>query len=139
MNREAIYSALFALVSTTPDIVVKSRRLRAWADVSPAEQPALFMSQTGESAVTQTNQPTRWFLNVELYLYAHTQNSQSSPASIINPLLDAITAKISPSYGENQTLGGLVQYCRISGAIETDEGVLGDQAVAIIPIEILTT
>jgi hypothetical protein len=32
-----------------------------------------------------------------------------------------------------------VKHCWISGAIETDEGVLGGQAVAIVPIEILVT
>jgi hypothetical protein len=35
------------------------------------------------------------------------------------------------------TLGGLVNYCRIEGDIETDEGLLGEQAVAIIPVSIL--
>ena len=36
-----------------------------------------------------------------------------------------------------QTLGGLVSDCWISGKIETDEGALGGQAVAIIPIEMI--
>ena len=37
-----------------------------------------------------------------------------------------------------QTLGGLVAHAWIDGVIETDEGVLGDQAVAIIPVVIKT-
>jgi hypothetical protein len=31
----------------------------------------------------------------------------------------------------------MVQHAYIAGKIETDEGVFGDQAVAIIPVEIL--
>jgi len=34
-------------------------------------------------------------------------------------------------------LANLVRHARIEGRIETDEGVLGDQAVAVIPVEIL--
>ena len=36
-----------------------------------------------------------------------------------------------------QTLGGLAAHAWTAGKIETDEGVLGGQAVAIVPVEIL--
>jgi hypothetical protein len=36
-------------------------------------------------------------------------------------------------------LGGLVQHCWIAGRITTDEGVLGGQSVAIVPVEILVS
>jgi hypothetical protein len=136
MNRESIYAALFALVSAVPGINTRSRRLKMWTDVAPADQPALFMAQVGEAAETLTTLPTRWHLHVELYLYAHTQDSAQSPASVLNPLVDAIVALIMPPNQEKQTLGGLAHYCRVSGQIKTDEGVLGDQAVAIIPVEV---
>jgi hypothetical protein len=56
------------------------------------------------------------------------------PAIALNQLVDAIELALSPGPAfEEQTLGGLVSHCRIVGEIETDEGVLGDQAVAIIP------
>lgn len=139
MNREAIYSALFNLVKTSTGLITSSRRVKMWTEVPAAEQPALFMSQTGETAEPRTNQPTRWIFRVELYLYAMTTNAHDAPASVLNPILDAVVAKLSPIAGENQTLGGLVHYCRISGPIETDEGHLGDQAVAIIPIEMQVT
>ncbi len=136
-SREAIYAALFALVSATPGIRTSSRRLRLWPDVSPADQPAIFMSQIGETAETTTNLATRWRLQVEFYLYVHTQESTNSPASALNPLVDAVVNALMPPNQEKQTLGGLVHYCRINGQIKTDEGVLGDQAVAIIPVEIM--
>lgn len=137
MTREPIYAALFALLSASAGFNTKSRRLKMWPDVNKADQPAIFQIQKNEQAVTVTNMPTRWTLKVDIYLYANTSDVSQSPSQILNPLLDAITAALK-SNGENQTLGGLVTYCRISGAIETDEGVLGDQSVAIIPIEILT-
>jgi len=31
----------------------------------------------------------------------------------------------------------MVQHAYIAGKVETDEGVLGDQAIAIVPVEIL--
>jgi hypothetical protein len=59
----------------------------------------------------------------------------------MNPLLDALTAALAPPNPvENvQTLGGLVAHCWIEGGIQTDEGVLGGQSVAIVPIRILAT
>lgn len=137
MTREPIYAALFSLLSNSASFNTKSRRLKMWPDVNKADQPAIFQIQKNEQAVTVTNMPTRWTLKVDVYLYANTSDHTQSPSQILNPLLDAITAALKPA-GENQTLGGLVSYCRIAGAIETDEGVLGDQSVAIIPIEILT-
>ncbi|HXP74621.1 MAG TPA: hypothetical protein VN823_10790 [Stellaceae bacterium] len=56
----------------------------------------------------------------------------------MNPLLDAIETALAPDLVTNvQSLGGLVAHCWIAGKVETDEGVLGGQAVAIVPIEIL--
>jgi hypothetical protein len=138
MNREAIHAALFALVSSRAGFITTSRKLRHWADVSPIEQPALFQAQGGETAIRTTGFTAKWELSVKLYLYAHTGGGLA-PTSVLNPLVDAVIAALAPLPAiERQTLGGLVHDCRIDGTIETDEGVLGDQAVAIIPIRIIT-
>lgn len=137
MNREAIYAALFALVSDAPQIVTASRKLKHWADVPMGERPALFQAQKSETALVETRQPTRWLLQVELYVYVSTQGAVS-PGEILNPILDAITNALDdPFPGQPQTLSGLVEYARIEGTIQTDEGTLGDDSVAIIPISIL--
>lgn len=138
MNREAIYSALFGMI--VPDAIVTSGRLlRHWDAVDPAEMPALFQAQRSEK-IEQTaanGLPTRWLLGADLYLYVAT-DGVTPPATVLNPLLDAIVAKLEPTgLGAPQTLGGLVQWARIDGAIETDEGTLGSKAVAIIPVRIL--
>ena len=60
---------------------------------------------------------------------------------MLNPLLDAVVAALAPGGADlavnAQTLGGLVSHCWLAGKIETDEGALGGQAVAILPVEIV--
>jgi hypothetical protein len=141
INREPIYAALFGLIETTADFTVVDRRLRHWSDVAPAEQPALFMAQKTELASVKTlGAPTVWTLAVDLYVYVHSSDPYLAPATVLNPLLDAVEAALAPSATTGlQDLGlpASVQHAYINGKIETDEGVLGDQAVAIVPVEIL--
>lgn len=137
MNREPIYAALFDKVANIPGIVTSSRCLRHWNDVNPAEQPALFQTQKGEDAVIKDGFPTKWLIGADLYLYCHTGNDPDAvPSTELNNLLDAIEEALKPDFTGYQTLGGLVFDCRIDGKIETDEGLLGPQSVAIIPIKI---
>jgi len=141
MNREAIYTALFAKLQGAYAWTTSDRILAHWSDLPPVQQPAMFQTQIGEQAQTVTRQKTKWLLSVKVYVYAHAQTQNGvPPATIINTLLDAITNAMKPDNAvvEVQNLGGLVEYARIEGNIETDEGFLGEQAVAIIPISILT-
>jgi hypothetical protein len=145
MTREPIYAALFAKLSSAlgvAGIVTVSRRLVHWNDVPSSQQPAMYMIQKGETAQPQPRgMPTKWTLEVDVYIYANSADVNVSPGSIMNPLLDALTAALAPPNPvENvQTLGGLVSNCWIEGGIQTDEGVLGGQSVAIVPIRILAT
>jgi hypothetical protein len=139
--REAIYAALFARVAGAAQFVVAARRLRHWSDVTPAEQPALFVRQKSEvAALPVPGAPTVWTLHVELYVYAHASDPYLAPATVLNPLVDAVEAALAPSpVSGMQDLGlpAMVQHAGIAGKIETNEGTLRDQAVAIIPVEIL--
>lgn len=143
IGREPIYAALFGLVEAAGDFVTVGRRLRHWSDVAPAEQPALFMSQKSESAAVQAlGAPTVWTLSVDLYVYVHSSDPHLAPATLLNPLIDAVEAALraDPVTGaQNLGLPATVQHAYIAGKIATDEGVLGDQAVAIVPVEILCT
>jgi hypothetical protein len=140
MIREPIYAALFALVASAASFVTIGRRLRHWSDVGAAEQPALFMTQKSENAEERQPLPVKWRASVDLYLYAQAPDELTSPATVLNPLLDAVEAALAPDpVGHVQTLGGLVSHCWIAGRIQTDEGVLGGQAVAIVPVEILVS
>jgi hypothetical protein len=138
-NREALYAALFARLAAIPGLVTKSRILRHWADVPPQQQPALYMAQAAQIPQTRTGEPTRWFLDASVYLYVRTSGSQV-PGSVLNPLLDAIEAcfPLNPTTGKHDPQIPGIEWARIEGQIETDEGTLGEQAVAIIPIRMLT-
>jgi hypothetical protein len=139
--REPIYAALFDLASGAAGFITAERRLRHWSDVAPAEQPALFLTQKSETAAVKAlGAPAVWTLAVELYLYAHSSDPHLSPATVLNPLVDAVEAALAPAAVtgvQNLGLPSIVQHAYIAGTIETAEGVLGDQAIAIIPVEIL--
>jgi hypothetical protein len=138
MNREPIYAALFSAAAAASPSVTASRRLRHWSDVAAAEQPALFMVQKSETAQRHKGLPPKWVLAVDLFLYAKAPDDLSPPAAVLNPLVDAVEGVLAPVNPTlTQTLGGLVEHAWIAGKIETDEGVLGGQAIAIVPVEIL--
>jgi hypothetical protein len=137
MNREPIYAALWGKLQDLPGIVTSSRRLKHWSDVSKDEQPAIFQAQAGELAVQRRGLPTKWTLSVTVYVYVNAgADPDESPAPALNDLLDALEAALAPDPGGFQTLDGLVVNCWISGKIETLEGILGGQEVALVPIEI---
>jgi hypothetical protein len=139
--REPIYAALWALGAGAASFVSANRRLRHWADVAPAEQPALFMSEKGGHAVTRAlGAPIAWTLYADFYVYVHSSDPYLAPAMLLNPLLGALEAALAPLPAtgiQNLGLPAMVQHTYISGKVETDEGVLGDQAIAIVPVEIL--
>jgi len=138
MNRELIFSTLFNLIANNPSLVTTDRQVRPWSDVPPSEQPALFMGQGDEHAITRPGFPTKWEMQANFYLYCNRSDDPAELAATqINNLLDVIELALKPSpvTGYN-TLGGLVFNCVIDGRIETDEGLLGPQSVAILPIKI---
>jgi hypothetical protein len=139
--RETIYTALWQLGANAARFATANRRLRHWADVAPAEQPALYMSEKGaHAAVKKLGAPIVWTLYAEFFLYAHSCDPFIAPGTILNPLLDALEAALAPSPTtgiQNLGLPQMVQHAYIAGKVETDEGVLGDQAIAIVPVEIL--
>jgi hypothetical protein len=96
--RETIYTALWDLAAAAGNFASVNRRLRHWADVAPAEQPALFMSEKGgHAAVKALGAPIVWTLHAEFYLYVHSSDPYLPPASILNPLLDALDAALAPA------------------------------------------
>ena len=138
-TRERIYKALFDLLAADPLWKTSSRVLRLWKRVDAKEHPAIFQTQDFESVLKQSKQPAKKVLNVSLYLYVHRGGDPKAvPAILLNDALDTIDTILAPApLSQTQTLGGLVVDCRINGTIETDEGTLEDQAVAIIPVEII--
>ena len=140
MTREPIMAALALKLASISGVVTFSRILRHYNELRPADQPAVFLAPRTQMAFRKRGFPAVWTIDVSVYVYVKRTGNDIVPDTILNPLLDAIEAALAPAVSaEVQTLGGLVDHCWIEGAIETDEGVLGDQAIAIVPIRILVT
>jgi hypothetical protein len=139
MNREAIYSALFKLISGIDGVETFSRILAHWDDVSPNMQPAMYMTCVSQRAEQVTGFPTKYVLDAKIWLYTHRDTNGEVPSVQINNLLDKLDAVMRPPSNPTfkQTLGGLVEHCWIDGEIATDEGTLGNQSVAIATIRML--
>jgi hypothetical protein len=140
MNREAIISALFALLSQSAAFATASRRLQLWGGLSPSEKPALFLSERGDTYTHASEAaPAAVTMEVDIYIYTDAGKDPTIvPASILNPLIDAVDAALAPSALSGlQTLGGLVSHCWIDGKIMKDPGDLDGDGVAVIPVKIL--
>lgn len=152
-TREQIYSTFFSYISATtipntlPGLpskspwVTVSRLLANWSSVPKEQQPALYMTQVDEGPATnRTGLPYKWSLRVKLWIYSQRGADDTTIPSIsMNPLLDTVMNSIrNQQIGSRQTMQGLVYDVRLYGRIATDEGMLGSQAVAVIPVEIFT-
>lgn len=147
LTREGINAAVFGLIQAVPGIVTCSRRLRHWADVPDEERPALFLAKAKEFPIQDpSGLPTVWRYEFVIYLYVVQKDQSMAPSTAINSILDAIESALRPVQfgpqgfpGSLQVLGdttGRIRRAWISGAVETDEGALGDQSIATVPIEV---
>ena len=135
ITRDPIHAALFNKIKQTAGLVTSDRVLRHWNDVKHPEQPALFLVSAGEVAQAKLGLPTRWSLTAKAYVYARTEKG-SVPATILHTLIDAVELSLAPDVQTGQqTLGGLCHHCYLS-AVEHDEGLLGQQGVAILTFTI---
>jgi hypothetical protein len=142
MSREAIQSALFALLTDehagVAGLALASRRLKAPQDVGPGNCPALFQIYRGETVEWSGMHPLKRVMHLEIVLYVHSGDKSFPTSSLLNPMLDAIDQALGAGDPANvQTLGGLAKRVTINGHIATDEGLLGEYAYAIVPVEIL--
>lgn len=139
-TNEQIAVALFTLLSSavmTAGAATTSRRLLLWSDVPTGDQPALFLAQGDEHSRDAISGDLRaWTMDFKAYVYIKETDKTVTPATKLNLMIQALKDAVAPSAdGERQTLGGLVQYIEIPEVI-TDEGTLGDQAVAVINLAV---
>ena len=156
VNREAIMTALFARLQAIPGVQTCSRKWVDWSQCDAVNQPAIYLTNGNEQAHSKRNMPTTWTLLPTIYVYVRNDaDPNASGGVVLNGLLQAIEAAFERTPGETAaangpfsdsgadsfgtTLGGLVNHCYINGTIETDEGLLQNQCLAIIPVEILTS
>lgn len=141
LNRETYYGELFTRLKALEGGVFKtvSRRLAHWNDVPAEQQPYLGIAQVNETGDYAAGRTEQWHLRLVLYIYVNEPNPEGAPSILLNQAMDAVNAVFTPdNHNVNAcTFGGLVHYARIDGTTETDEGTLGPQAVARVPVEML--
>ena len=139
MTREPILAALFSKLALVPGLATSSRVLRHFSDVAPVEQPALFVSPVSHSAIRTRGLPTKWTLDIDVYLYINRSTSEV-PDTALNQILDGIESTLATTPAvEVQTLGGLCDHCWIEGSVQIEVGAMGTQVLCVVPIRILVT
>lgn len=150
-TREAVYSALFALLGpiqwgsplvgwqSTP-----SRRLKLYGEVPASQQPAAFQAEhAAEEYVQLSNLPYKRIWKASWVIYHKAGDDAGAvPAITDNLILDAVEAALrpvpaDPGYPQRQTLGRQVYHCFIDGNLFKDPGDLDGQAMLIVPITML--
>lgn len=143
VSRQTIDQALFGVLKDNlpPSVKTVSRKLKGWDDVPASQQPAVFLVKRTEYVERKRGFPSKVLAKFDIVVYVHTGGVSSVvPADMLNPILDSVCAAFEPNDGQYiQTLGlpETVSHAAINGEILTDEGVLGDQAFAVIPVEVL--
>lgn len=155
--RERIFVALFDRLKALPGFVSSSRIYLGWDAVEAALQPRLVMVKGDEIQIgTRKGMPPAWRIEVKAIVLVRTTEGDPElpPSTQINELISAIETALvrtliegpaidapfqsNPSGTWGTSLGGLCVACQIEGDIITDEGALGHQGVAVIPIAIYT-
>lgn len=140
MNREAIYLALFKLVSDSASFAATGRRVKLWTDMNASDFPALFINQRDNSYVRDGEHvPAKVTLEADIIIYTNAGlDPNVIPATELNQLIDAVDAVLAPDpVTEKQTLGGLVSHCWIEGQILVVPGDTDGIGLAMIPVKML--
>ena len=160
-QRELIFAALFDRLSAISFFRYSSRVFQSWDDTPPSVQPAFFLLKGAEEGnIKLQGAPSGWKLKATVCVYISndetTHNEPSvAPSTTLNNAITLIEAALQMQSGElpnlagtfpsrppgsfTTTLGGLCYSCQIVGTVEVFDGAIAGTAVALIPIEILTT
>ena len=160
VNREALFSALFARLQAqlTTNVKSYSRRWASWDDTPPALQPALLMLKGDEkSERKRVGTPLVWTFDLEIWLYAQDDGTaEATPSIQINNLLQLVETALEIQPGEatangaqylarrdgppaGTSLGGLCLSCEIVGTVKVFEGTQGHTCIVQIPVQIVAT
>lgn len=141
IDREDVYKAVFDQISSVAEFKVKSRRFKSFDEMNPGESPAIYMLQNKEVPVQEKHFPTKWFLQVNFFIYINTGADKNRvPSTQLNQIIDALEVKLRPELSKQvQTLGinGVSHVWIAEDGIDYNEGVLDNVAIAIIPVNIL--
>jgi hypothetical protein len=127
-SREQVFQALFTLLSNAYPWNFTSRRLQLWDTVQIVQRPALFLFEGCPETYTwrqgQVSIPIITLqADVVVYTDASSKDPSFVPATQINDICDALDSALAPEPAyRRQTLGGLVDHCRIDGEVKKVPG-----------------
>lgn len=143
--REAAYAALYTRLLTMTGVQFFSRRLKAFDQMSAKHQPAVFLvAGASTPRVDSSGQPEVWLLSASVYVITPPDQTGTSPEATLLGLVDQIDGLLDLKTTERgaamrdqaqTTLGNVVLKAYVSGPIEIDEGLDGEQGIALVPIE----
>jgi hypothetical protein len=137
-TREQVFAALFAKLKTVPGVVTCSRRLQNAQDMQPEQMPAAFQLQGEQNLVFKGSTPPVNTWDATWFLYSYDSDPTTTPTTQLNAMVEAALASLAPLGAfDKQSLGGLVEFAAVTGKIQVFEGVLGNIAIAILPITIV--
>ena len=140
-TREQVMTALLALLQTSAEYKLISRRNRAPATITPALSPALLLLEDAETYVRKSPaQPPVRTLTAKAVIYNDVgPNPNAIPVTIVNQALDALDALLVPDDRATGrcTLGGLVYSAMLDGDVVKAPGDQTGVAMAIAPIRIV--
>lgn len=149
-TREQIIGALETLLTGASSFKYVSRILKSWDAVPQDQRPALFIVEGKETwKFEDVGQPPRVWFDVTLFIYTWAKGYEGggpndvSPMSILNPILDNLTAALAPpplimrqNLGQ---IGGIdvVYNCYIDGELIKGGGDIDGDGIAIVPLKLL--
>jgi hypothetical protein len=140
MNRENIFRTLFATIADIPQVKTASREFRSFSSVAPEDMPAVFMTcRTQGISYGNRMVPPVYTFDLSLFVYVFKQETEKSSQEVLNEVLDALDVSLealATATADPLNESSITQ-CRVMGTIETDEGALGDLAVAIVPVQVI--
>lgn len=135
ISTETVFAALYAKLAGVANFITAGRRLVNVQDLNPEQFPAAFQLEGKQTFKYSPNSPPVLTLRASWVLYTYQTDPTAAQSTPLNLLLDAVRTALAPTPGLiKNTLGGLVEYVAIDGDIEIFEGVLGERAVAIVPL-----
>ena len=128
----ALGNAVFAAAAWT----ATGYRVEPWTNFQ-GNMPCCFVRYLKDETKWTNQAASQLFIHAEIWIYQQAAPTGSGEQVLV-PLADAIDAALAPDNPQTHTftLGGLVQWCRVEGESEYDNGDLDNYAKLIIPIKI---
>jgi hypothetical protein len=115
--------------------IAPSNNLVLWGSLSPEQQPACYLVTHKETDDYMGNGLSRRRLELGIWCYSRADNT---PGAVdLDTMMEAFESifAVQDNYSTgNNTLGGLVYYCRIQGRVFKDPGDLDGQTLLIVPL-----